>query len=47
LTAERILAVRREMAKEAAERVEKTAKAAGVSPETIMVIRRDLLGMAN
>lgn len=47
LTAERILVVRREAAKEAAAVMEKSAKANGVSPETIKVIRRDLLGMAN
>lgn len=48
---QRILRIRQEAernaAKKAAAVVEKSAKANGVSPETIKAIRRDLLGMAN
>ena len=47
LTANRIMVVRREAAKEAAVVFEKSAKANGVTPETIQAIRRDVLGMAS
>lgn len=39
--------VRRQALKDAADKVEETAKQAGVSPETIQIIRRDVLRMAS
>lgn len=46
LTADRILAVRREAAKEAADKVSSMAKAKGLSADTVAELRREILGVA-
>lgn len=46
LTAERILVVRREAAKEAAEKATTVAKAKGLSAETVAELRKEILGVA-
>lgn len=46
LTADRILLVRREAAKEAAEKVASVGKAKGLSADTVAELRREILGVA-
>lgn len=46
LTADRILLVRREAAKEAAEKVSSVGKAKGLSAETVAELRKEILGVA-
>lgn len=46
LTADRILLVRREAAKEAAEKVSSVGKAKGLSAETVEALRKEILGVA-
>ena len=46
LTAERILVVRREAAKEAADKATTVAKAKGLSKETVDELRKEILGVA-
>ncbi len=46
LTADRILLVRREMAKEAAEKVSSVGRAKGLSAETVEALRKEILGVA-
>lgn len=46
LTADRILMVRREAAKEAAEKVSEVAKQNGLSADTVELLRREILGVA-
>ena len=46
LTAERILIVRREMAKEAAEKVATVGKSKGLSKTTVDELRKEILGVA-
>lgn len=45
LTADRILLVRREAAKEAAEKVSSVGKAKGLSAETVDALRKEILGV--
>lgn len=45
LTADRILLVRREAAKEAAEKVSSVGKAKGLSAETVEALRKEILGV--
>lgn len=46
LTADRILMVRREMAREAAEKVGAVGRAKGLSAETVAELRKEILGVA-
>lgn len=46
MTAERIIKVRQEMAKEAADKATAVAKAKGLSKETVEELRREILGVA-
>ena len=46
LTADRILLVRREAAKEAAEKVTTVGKAKGLTKDTVEALRREILGVA-
>lgn len=46
LTADRILLVRREAAKDAAEKVSSVGKAKGLSAETVAELRKEILGVA-
>lgn len=46
LTADRILLVRREAAKEAAEKISAVGKAKGLSAETVAELRKEILGVA-
>lgn len=46
LTADRILLVRREAAKDAAEKVSSVGKAKGLSAETVEALRKEILGVA-
>lgn len=46
LTADRIMVVRREAAKEAADKVASFAKAKGLSADTVVELRREILGVA-
>ena len=46
LTADRIMLVRREAAKEAAEKVSALGKARGLSADTVAELRKEILGVA-